>query len=127
MIGGKVIEVIDLPERNKVWVNTRHNEEDQLAIYVKRDVDSQYIRVGDSLWWQGPNAYWTSAHFTPAWGVDIRIPRIGCCGAPRPKTFQELEDSIEELENRVSELEYENNRLKMNIADIENKRPNGLL
>lgn len=113
MVGGKVIEVIVLPERNRVWVNVQDGK-DECAIYVVRNTESLHVRAGDNIWWQGPNAYWTTKLYTKTWGTDTKIPRIGYSGVSRPKTFDELQNIIDELEERVSELEYENNQLRTN-------------
>ena len=78
-VGGKVIEVI--PGEDRVWVNTLDYSE-KCAIYVQRNNDSEQIKAGDSLWWQGREAYWTpqDAHV-----IDHPIPRIGFSGVERPK------------------------------------------
>lgn len=81
MVGGKVIEVIKLEGR--VWVNVRdtHYQRETCAIYVERTADAERIAVGDSLWWQGREAYWT-----PQTGEfeDRSIPRVGYSGVARP-------------------------------------------
>ena len=82
MVGGVVIETIRLPER--VWVNVRDRvyERETCAIYVERTVDADSIEIGDSLWWQGREAYWTPK----AGGFEDRaIPRIGYSGVERPR------------------------------------------
>ena len=103
MVGGKVIEVLRLPDR--VWVNCWEvlfcGAVTECAIYVVRTEVSELIKVGDQLWWQGRDAMWTpAAHRLPACdgscglgpgcasrgGVDydIRIPRIGHSGVKNP-------------------------------------------
>jgi hypothetical protein len=90
MVDGIVIEIIVLSEEayeNRVWINCRDSHDDECAIYVERNADSEQIRVGDTLWWQGRRAYWTthnraSGEFVC---VDQPIPRIGCSGVGRPE------------------------------------------
>lgn len=83
MVGGEVIEVILLPD--KAWVNTRERvarrRPEECAIYVERNRDAEAIRAGDSLWWQGGDAYWTPATREFA---DRPIPRRGYSGVRRP-------------------------------------------
>lgn len=85
-VGGKVVETIVLAD--KVWVNTRERQSgDECAIYVERTPESRTISNGDSLWWQGRNAYWTprsgSMKRNPPF-TDRKIARIGCSGVSRP-------------------------------------------
>lgn len=96
MVGGKVIEVIQLD--GETWVDVRdvHDERHTCAIYVERSTNSERIGIGDSLWWQGPWAMWTpKANHSDSWqgpeprkcGVDydIQIERIGFSGVRRPE------------------------------------------
>lgn len=83
MVGGVVIETIVLPDR--IWINCR-DKRDTCAIYVERNAKSEAIRVGDKLWWQGREAMWTPASGVSAGWYDLRIPRIGYSGLPRPGT-----------------------------------------
>lgn len=81
MVGGTVIEVIKL--RDRVWVDTRdtYYPRDTCAIYVRRTHDAEQVAEGDSLWWQGSEAYWTPQTLEC---VDRAIPRIGYSGVARP-------------------------------------------
>lgn len=86
MVGGTVIETIILED--KVWVNCKDKTyKDTCAIYVERNKDSEAIRVGDSIWWQGGYAMWTpqSREF-----ADRKIERRGYSGVRRPDVPQEL-------------------------------------
>lgn len=83
-VGGKVIEVIPLPE--KVWVNTRERGTGaECAIYVERTPAALAITEGDSLWWQGGFAMWTPKRGVARDAfVDKELRRIGCSGVNRP-------------------------------------------
>jgi len=78
LVGGQVIDTIVLVD--KVWVNTQAGR-DTCAIYVERSPDTERIALGDSVWWQGREAYWTSESMGC---VDRPIPRIGYSGVERP-------------------------------------------
>lgn len=95
MVGGTVIEVVDLA--TKVYVNCAdkprgRKKADECAIYVKRTPESEKIEIGDSIWWQGRVAYWTTCANRNGHnrglecGVDydIPIPRIGYSGVSHP-------------------------------------------
>ena len=95
MVGGIVIETLDCGSR--VWVNCKERHySDTCAIYVERNDKSLTIKKGDSLWWQGGNAYWTpeenrtiepeDGSSTPGAGTryDIAIPRLGYSGVKHP-------------------------------------------
>lgn len=86
-VGGRVVEVVAMSP-SKVWVNTDDNwhrrhgtHQNECAVYV--DPDGQTIRPGDSLWWQGPTAYWTPQD-RPFGASDIPLKRIGFSGVTRP-------------------------------------------
>lgn len=95
MIGGVVIEVIQLPD--KTWINCEETDSTlKCAIYVERSRRSETIRMGDSLWWQSRNAYWTPYEYRQRRrrgesqgkaGVDydLRLRRIGYSGVKRPE------------------------------------------
>lgn len=97
MIGGTVVEVIELADR--VWVNVvedREGSDTHCAVYVEKNDKSAIIKPGDALWWQSGSAMWTPyanrgsvrgpAAPVQRGGVDydIRIPRIGFSGVKRP-------------------------------------------
>ncbi len=52
-VGGKVVQVYDRGDLK--WVNTL-DVRDYCAIYVDPEHN---IQIGDKLWWQGGNAFWT--------------------------------------------------------------------
>lgn len=89
MVGGTVIEVLVMA--NRVYINCQDREYGgECAIFVERNGNSEQIRRGDCVWWQGRYALWTPwANEGKPWlqcGVDfdIQIPRIGYSGVPHP-------------------------------------------
>lgn len=90
MVGGKVIEVCNVPGRNGVlFVNCAdrpYKKIETCAILVEDNETSQKIQVGDSLWWQGWWAMWTPqasvSKDNAKCGVDydIRIPKVSGSG-----------------------------------------------
>ncbi len=92
--GGTVIDHMVLED--KVWINTLDHG-DECAIYVEKTAKSRCISEGDSVWWQGSNAYWTpkmnrisseqSAKLGHKEGIhsDISLKRLGYSGVGRPK------------------------------------------
>lgn len=51
MVGGVVIEIIDVKDKNRVWVNCKEKHySDTCAIYVERNNDSLKIAPGDTVW-----------------------------------------------------------------------------
>lgn len=99
MIGGTVIEVVDLA--TKVYINCidrpkGRKKGDECAIYVERTENSQKIEIGDSIWWQEGFAMWTpvknrvSDEEAEKLGLldgidyDIKIPRRGHSGVNHP-------------------------------------------
>lgn len=94
-VGGVVVEVV--PDGNRYWVNT-DDHGDECAIFVEKNANSDKIKPGDSVWWQGRDAMWTTkAVREGAEGdSDIKIPRIGYSGVSRPgeKTAFDLMGAI---------------------------------
>jgi hypothetical protein len=99
MVGGTVIEVVDLA--TQVYVNCADKprgraKADECAIYVERTAESEKIEIGDAIWWQGRVAYWTpcqnrvSAQEAGRRGrrcgtdFDIAIPKLGYSGVKHP-------------------------------------------
>lgn len=94
MVGGIVREV--LWRETKIWVNVmdtyRPDSYNDCAIYVVRNEDSERIKPGDSLWWQGKFAMWTpnenrdrnSNLIKCGTDYDIQIPRVGYSGVAHP-------------------------------------------
>lgn len=74
-VGGKVIDVVRMPER--IWINTNDGYS-KCAIYVERDENSEQVTKGDIVWWQGRKAYWTTADRTTH--VETVLHRIGYSG-----------------------------------------------
>ena len=98
MVGGTVEEVIPCAE-GTIWVGcveTRPNpparRPDRCAIYVEATDTAMRIAPGDIVWWQGQDAMWTpaknrkrpEAELRCGKDFDIRIPRSGYSGVPRP-------------------------------------------
>lgn len=85
-VGGRVLEV--LPHKNRYWVNTQDGAPGtECAIFVEKNATSDQIKKGDSLWWQGRDAFWTPAAVREGEAEgesDIAIPRIGYSGVSRP-------------------------------------------
>lgn len=95
MVGGNVREV--LLREDRIYVNcgevgsTHHN---RCAIYIERSEQSENVKIGDAMWWQGRNALWTPQEYNgPLCGGfadgqgtqwDISLPRIGYSGVHHP-------------------------------------------
>lgn len=99
MVGGKVINIVRMPD--SVWVQCeettyyyddhgrrKKSYTDQCAIRVK---DAKEMKVGDSLWWQGNRAMWTPK---PDDGrEDIVLERVGYSHSKIPDdVLQKLAD-----------------------------------
>lgn len=84
-----VVEIVDVPEKERMWINTR-SRFDECAVYVIRNAKARSISEGDALWWSGRDALWTPAfNFGKRGGktgkdYDIKIPRIGYSGVSKP-------------------------------------------
>jgi hypothetical protein len=84
MVGGYVITVIDVAEKNRTYVNCKGEgceKRETCAIYVEMNEDSKQIRPGDWLWWQAGYAYWTPADKRLK---ERKIPRVGYSGVSSP-------------------------------------------
>jgi len=77
-VGGRVIEVIVQNER--VYIDTNDGSYD-CAIFVERDENSEQVKSGDTVWWQGREAYWTTADVKV---VERVLKRRGYSGVKRP-------------------------------------------
>lgn len=70
---------------NRVYVNCREvvkrGRPQTCAIYVERNGDSEQMRPGDNIWWQGKRALWTPADRRV---VDKEIPRASYSGVRSP-------------------------------------------
>lgn len=94
MVGGKVVEVAEVPGREDVlYVNCAdlprgRKKPDFCAILIEHNETAKQVQIGDSLWWQGRVAYWTpqdniGGHLTGMVchkDYDIQIPRVGYSG-----------------------------------------------
>ena len=88
MVGGTVIEVVDVPDDGTTWVNVEDQRGDRCSIYVEHGPRARCIEIGDSLWWHGDWAFWTLQD-RPASGrggtdYDIRLRRLSASQAERP-------------------------------------------
>ncbi len=90
MVGGKVIEVAEIAGRPEVIYVDCRDHNDTCAVLVERNANSERIEIGDSLWWQCGNAYWTPLANKGKPGnkcgrdFDIKIPKIGYSGSLHP-------------------------------------------
>lgn len=84
MVGGIIIDIVKVHEK-RWWLNCLETGngsgagKETCAIYV--NPIGEPVDVGDNLWWQGENAYWTPADKSR---VDVKLPRIGYSGVPHP-------------------------------------------
>jgi hypothetical protein len=85
MVGGKVVEVNGDYDHVEVIVE---DENEKLAIKVQVTDDARWIDEGDSLWWQGRNAYWTPKSSIDH-REDVKIPRIGYSYKPEVIKIEE--------------------------------------
>lgn len=91
MIGGTIIEIIEL--RDRFWVNCQDTvSPGQCAVFVQKTVHARCLSEGDAFWWQADKCYWTPACNMNRMAVlrcgfdfDIPIPKIGFSGMPRPE------------------------------------------
>lgn len=82
MIGGKVIEVCEIPYRLDVlFVNVAdrpYSKIETCGVLVEKNIKSLQIEIGDSLWWQCGFCYWTpqnSERKKENVDFDIKIPK----------------------------------------------------
>lgn len=83
MTGGTVIKTNGDYDHIEIVVE---DEGEKLAIKVQVTAKSRSISEGDSVWWQGRNAYWTPKNHKGEWikeACDIAIPRIGYSYTPK--------------------------------------------
>lgn len=90
MVGGIVIEVIELPD--KIWVNCRDRTyaTDTCAVFVEKTDKARSISAGDKFWWQAGTCYWTpwpQKTEPTRHGIDYEIPirKIGFSHMSRPQ------------------------------------------
>ena len=77
-VGGKVKDV--LIHENRVFINTI-DDGYECAIYVERDRNSERVSSGDTVWWQGERAYWTTEDEEIE---ECTLKRRGFSGVPWP-------------------------------------------
>lgn len=82
MVGGRVIEVCDIPGRTELWVDTADFQQgrkkpETCSVLVERNEDSEKIQIGDKLWWQGGFCYWTPQDESR---VEVKIKKVGGSG-----------------------------------------------
>ena len=80
-VGGMVTEVI--VESERVWIDT-NDKGDRCAIFVHKDSNSEQVKVGDIVWWQGGKAFWTTADRKTV--VERTLRKRGFSGVPKPVT-----------------------------------------
>jgi hypothetical protein len=74
MVGGRIVAIREEPDRLCVTVaDKRYSRHEFCMVDVAKT--SHRLRLGDSLWWQGGQCYWTPDGESPAW--DVPIPKIG--------------------------------------------------
>lgn len=91
MIGGIVIETIQLPD--KIWVNCRGRDSernDTCAVFVENSDKARSISAGDKFWWQAGVCYWTpwpQKKEPKKIGIDyeIQLKKIGFSHHSRPQ------------------------------------------
>ena len=93
MIGGTVVETIELADR--IWINCRERYSRECAIYVEKDSKSRCVSEGDTVWWQSGSAYWTPKFYVQKSGkeckhFDIKLKRIGFSGVKRPALVETI-------------------------------------
>ena len=98
MIGGKVIEVCEIPYHLDVlFVNVAdrpYGKIETCGVLVEKNVKSLQIEIGDSLWWQCGYCYWTpqnSKRKKENVDFDIKIPKRSGSGV----TFESVSKSVE--------------------------------
>lgn len=72
MVGGVVINVVQVPDGTWIQCLDTTYSDDTCAIRVEK---TEEVKAGDRLWWQGNRAYWTPK---PDDGrEDVILQRIG--------------------------------------------------
>lgn len=85
MVGGTVIEVIQCPEKELVWINCE-NDGDTCAVYVDWCSKALVVSCGDAVWWQSPWVFWTpkTVGGDTIGPEDVKIPKASGSGVSRP-------------------------------------------
>lgn len=83
MVGGMVVAVQE--DGDRIYINYQERigrrRPETCAIYVEHNSDSEQIRPGDTVWWQGKRAMWTPYDRRV---VDREIPRRSYSGVGPP-------------------------------------------
>lgn len=92
MVGGTVFETRIDGER--VWLNVRDDfppkRPDECAVYVVKNADSERIKSGDRVWWQGRKLFWTRKDRSI---IEKEIPRASYSGVNLPDNYFDVEIS----------------------------------
>lgn len=98
MIGGKVIEVCNVPNRPDVlFVNVAdrpYSKIETCGVLAENNETSRKIQIGDSLWWQCGFCYWTpqgTRGEKKGIDYDIAIPKRSGSGV----TFESVSEPKE--------------------------------
>lgn len=81
-VGGVIVDIVEVSSE-KWWINTLDDQAgrigDLCAVYC--NPLGHPIEVGDSLWWQGRECYWTPVSRCVQ---DVPLPKIGYSGVNHP-------------------------------------------
>jgi len=81
MVGGLVVEVVELPDCIYVDCVDCKYPKTRVAIHLQKSRLAKAIDFGDRIWWQGNRAFWT-----PCRGerYDVELKKIGPSGVKHP-------------------------------------------
>jgi hypothetical protein len=81
MVGGRVVEVAEIPKRPGIlWINCiqwDYSRPEYCSVLCELNEDSKHIEIGDSVWWQSGHIMWTPVNKSR---VDVKIKKIGGSG-----------------------------------------------
>lgn len=80
MVGGRVVEVAEVPGRQLMWINAAarpYKRIEYCSVLVRKDSDSEQIQIGDKVWWQGGCVYWTMQDESR---VEVPLKKVGGSG-----------------------------------------------
>ena len=78
--GGVIIDIVEV-DPTRWWVDTWDNSSDMRTSAVYCDPGCERPTVGDSLWWDDDNCFWTPADGSRS---GVLLAKIGEAGAPHP-------------------------------------------
>ena len=93
MVGGTVVEICDIQGRAShlfVDVVDPKYPKQHCGVVLAKTQAAERIEIGDQLWWQAGNAYWSPQSPNQLIDLDTRrtgdiaIPKIGYSGVPHP-------------------------------------------